>query len=65
MPSTDNPHEQVDQRTERDHQTVWVRKGPSSVYHTEQRLPVGEFHTMPRYAAEALNLKPCTRCEHG
>lgn len=36
---------------------------PASIYHTEKRLPESEFHIMRRGDAEALNLKPCDRCQ--
>lgn len=49
---------------EQKNQRVWVRKGgPSGIYHTEKRLPESEFNIMRRGDAEALNLKPCPRCE--
>ena len=50
---------------EQKNEEVWVRKGasPSTIYHAEKRLPRSEFHIMRRGDAEALNLKPCDRCE--
>ncbi len=49
---------------ERANEEVWVRKGVvASLYHTKKPLPEDEFYLMRRGDAEALNLKPCDRCE--
>jgi hypothetical protein len=54
VPSTD----------EQANQQVYVRKGMAvSLYHTIVRYPLNEYNVMTRQAAEALNLKPCDRCE--